>query len=73
MAMNPGLAAYIAKKKGGSSGGGKTNPNNDGDGMSEAQESPAQRKAEAKNGGKPTPDMVRSKKLAQLAGAGGGK
>jgi hypothetical protein len=64
--MNPGLAAYIAKKKGGSSG--KTDPNNDGDGMTEAQESPAQRKAEAQNGGKPTADMIRKNKLKQLAG-----
>jgi hypothetical protein len=61
--MNPGLAAYIAKKK-----GGKTDPNNDGDGMTEAQESPAQRKAEAQNGGKPTADMIRKNKLKQLAG-----
>jgi hypothetical protein len=65
MAMNPGLAAYIAKKKGGAS---KVDPNNDGDGMTEAQETPAQRKAEAQNGGKPTADMIRKNKLKQLAG-----
>lgn len=63
MAMNPGLAAFIAKKK-----GGKTDPNNDGDGMKEKDETPAQKKAEAKNGGKPTADMVRSAKLKQIAG-----
>lgn len=66
MAMNPGLAAYIAKKR-----GGKTDPNNDGDGKSEAQESPADRAAEAKNGGKPTADMIRSNKLKQFAKSGG--
>jgi hypothetical protein len=63
MAMNPGLAAYI-KKKGGAS---KPDPDNDGDGMTESQETPAQKKAESKNGGKPTPQMLRSARLKQLA------
>lgn len=66
MAMNPGLAAFIAKKK-----GGKVDPNNDGDGKKESQETPADKAKEAKNGGKPTADMIRSNKLKQLAKSGG--
>jgi hypothetical protein len=48
----------------------KTDPNNDGDGMKESQETPAQKKAEAKNGGKPTTNMVRNAKLAQMLQGG---
>lgn len=44
----------------------KVDPDNDGDGMTEAQESPAQKAAEAKNGGRPTPAMLKNAALAKM-------
>lgn len=46
----------------------KPNPNNDGDGMLESQESPAQKKTEARNGGKPSAAMVKNAALARMIG-----
>jgi hypothetical protein len=49
----------------------KVNPNNDGDGMTESQESPAQKMAEAKNGGKPNAAMMKNAALARMIGKKG--